>query len=84
VVCGLAPDGAVAVVCDACLEVHPPKFVCDGYIAKKGRVPFDELPPGEFKHDHAKHAAIESGCPHWPGCGCGTQSGPHTCEWRRQ
>lgn len=21
-------------------------------------------------------------CPHWPGCGCGTQSGPHTCEWR--
>jgi len=20
-------------------------------------------------------------CPHWPGCGCGTQSGPHTCEW---
>ena len=24
------------------------------------------------------------GCPHWPGCGCGTQSGPHTCEWRAQ
>lgn len=21
-------------------------------------------------------------CPHWPGCGCGTQSGPHTCEYR--
>jgi hypothetical protein len=21
-------------------------------------------------------------CPYWPGCGCGTQSGPHTCEWR--
>ena len=20
-------------------------------------------------------------CPHWPDCGCGTQSGPHTCEW---
>ena len=19
-------------------------------------------------------------CPHWPECGCGTQSGPHTCE----
>ncbi len=19
-------------------------------------------------------------CPHWPGCGCGTQRGPHTCE----
>jgi hypothetical protein len=23
-------------------------------------------------------------CPHWPGCGCGTQSGPHACEWRDQ
>jgi hypothetical protein len=21
-------------------------------------------------------------CPAWPECGCGTQSGPHTCEWR--
>lgn len=20
-------------------------------------------------------------CPLWPSCGCGTQSGPHTCEW---
>jgi hypothetical protein len=24
------------------------------------------------------------GCPAWPGCGCGTQSGPHTCEWRAE
>jgi hypothetical protein len=22
------------------------------------------------------------GCPAWPQCGCGTQSGPHTCEYR--
>jgi site-specific DNA-methyltransferase (adenine-specific) len=22
------------------------------------------------------------GCDRWPGCGCGTQSGPHTCEGR--
>ena len=22
------------------------------------------------------------GCPYWPGCGCGTQSGPHACEWK--
>jgi hypothetical protein len=20
-------------------------------------------------------------CPHYPDCGCGIQSGPHTCEW---
>jgi DNA modification methylase len=24
----------------------------------------------------------EIGCARWPGCGCGTQSGPHTCEGR--
>lgn len=22
-------------------------------------------------------------CPYYSACGCGTQSGPHTCEWRR-
>jgi hypothetical protein len=21
-------------------------------------------------------------CPHWPDCDCGTQSGPHSCEWK--
>jgi hypothetical protein len=24
------------------------------------------------------------GCPRWPKCGCGTQSGPHTCEWEQE
>jgi hypothetical protein len=23
-------------------------------------------------------------CPGWPNCGCGTQSGPHTCEYRAE
>ena len=23
-------------------------------------------------------------CPYWPRCGCGTQSGPHTCEWQEE
>ena len=22
-------------------------------------------------------------CPKWPSCGCGTQSGPHGCEWMK-
>jgi hypothetical protein len=26
--------------------------------------------------------AVGEICPYWPDCGCGTQSGPHTCEWR--
>lgn len=24
----------------------------------------------------------DSPCPWWTRCGCGTQSGPHACEWR--
>jgi len=23
-------------------------------------------------------------CPLWPDCGCGTQSGPHTCEVQQE
>jgi site-specific DNA-methyltransferase (adenine-specific) len=29
-------------------------------------------------------ARVLQSCPLYPGCGCGTQSGPHTCEWRAQ
>lgn len=56
-VCGLPPDGAVAVLCDACAALDgPPKFVCDGYPARGKRVPYDELPPGVFEHDPEMHA----------------------------
>ncbi len=27
---------------------------------------------------------MSGACPHWPACGCGTQSGPHTCEWEHR
>jgi hypothetical protein len=27
-------------------------------------------------------APAKVACPYWPGCGCGTQSGPHTCKWK--
>lgn len=26
--------------------------------------------------------ALMGSCPNWPGCGCGTQSGSHSCEWK--
>jgi len=33
----------------------------------------------------AAPSAVSTGyCPRWPGCGCGTQSGPHTCEWEHE
>lgn len=30
----------------------------------------------------AKEVARRVGCDRWPECGCGTLSGPHTCEGR--
>ncbi len=56
VICGLPCDGAVAVLCDDCLDkADPPRFVCSGYLAKEGRVPYGDLSPEEFDHDRTKH-----------------------------
>lgn len=55
-VCGLPSDGAVAVVCDPCLG-QTPRFVCAGYPADGERAPYEDLPPDEFKHNEAAHAA---------------------------
>lgn len=57
VVCGLPADGAVAVLCDTCVESgRPIKFICTGYPNKDGRTPTDDtgvLTP--FDHDMTKH-----------------------------
>jgi hypothetical protein len=61
VVCDLAADGALAVLCDACaaqaerdgLEAVL-QFACRGYPAKDGRVPYCEL-AGNHEHDISKH-----------------------------
>jgi hypothetical protein len=59
VVCDLPMDGAYAVLCDKCLTAYQAaefkglKFVCRGYPASDGRVPFDDLAPGHFDHDMA-------------------------------
>lgn len=59
VVCNLPPDGAMAVLCDTCLDIYEKdesalKFACKGYPAKDGRVPISEL-QGNHEHDHSKH-----------------------------
>ena len=55
VVCGLAPDGAVAVLCDGChLAGAEVKFACVGYPGKNERIPVGRL-GGEHKHDMAYH-----------------------------
>jgi hypothetical protein len=55
-VCNLPPDGAIAVVCDACFDAKKEiKFVCDGYPVMNQRVPIESLAPEEFDHDQEKH-----------------------------
>ena len=59
VVCNLAFDGAIAVVCDGCLE--KPKalvWACDGYLAEKKRIAYDQL-RGEHRHDMKFHPGEE-------------------------
>ena len=57
VVCHLPPDGATAVVCDACFAAKATlRFVCRGWPAVDGRVPIDELLLQEnHQHDPEAH-----------------------------
>jgi hypothetical protein len=50
VVCNLPADGAVAVLCDDCVE-QPIKAVCDGYPNEGKRVPIEQLSDEVFQHD---------------------------------
>jgi hypothetical protein len=53
--CGLPPDGAIAVLCDTCLETHATlRFACRGFPATDGRIPIGEL-TGKHKHNLASH-----------------------------
>lgn len=58
-VCHLPSDGAIAVLCDACVEAgREPTSACRGYVADKGRAPAWELPPGVFAHLPAFHPEL--------------------------
>jgi hypothetical protein len=57
VLCDLPMDGAIAVVCDACIG-QPLKFACRGYPGEEGRVPFAEL-RGTHQHNMRKHRTPE-------------------------
>lgn len=56
--CNLPQAGAVAVLCDECLEKSKgyPERICLGFPADNRRMPFSELDPEVFKHDEFKHA----------------------------
>jgi hypothetical protein len=59
VVCGLPPDGASAVVCDACLDQEAELiWACRGYPATEGRVGIEIL-IGAHCHDPGFHPELE-------------------------
>jgi hypothetical protein len=54
--CGLPPDYAIAVLCDACLAGKAEiKFVCTGYPASGGRTAIDQAPKVKVKHNPLYH-----------------------------
>lgn len=62
--CGLPSDGAVAVLCDLCTHRFAAgqaalKFVCRGYPAEDGRLPYAER--SRMKHEHAmeRHPEVQ-------------------------
>jgi hypothetical protein len=56
--CGATMDGAVAVVCDDCLESDAPlRFACLGWPGADGRVPIDDL-VGTHDHDLSRHPEL--------------------------
>jgi hypothetical protein len=56
--CGLPADGAIAVVCDDCLEAKAKlQAACRGYPGVDGRVPIAAL-TGEQRHYLAKHPVV--------------------------
>lgn len=65
--CGLACDGAVAVLCDVCLyEERPVREACFGHPAAGERVPLSSL-AGWHEHDLEKHSESMRKC---RVCGC--------------
>lgn len=59
-VCDLPLDGAVAVLCDDCLEAKAEiRFVCGGYPSQDGRVLIEDLPDGPFGHDLSVHFNVD-------------------------
>lgn len=60
-VCGLPPDGAIAVICDRCLEEENFNFkeICGGFGKDESRLPFPQNPE-KFEHDESKHQESEN------------------------
>ena len=60
-VCDLPSAGAVAVLCDKCIEAgEAPQRACLGYPDQNRRIPLSELTE-RFQHDDSKHPEVMVG-----------------------
>lgn len=64
VVCDLACDGAIALLCDRCADPTPPgpqlKFLCAGtYVMQGVRVAYAGFPQVPHVHDRSKHPELQ-------------------------
>ncbi len=60
VLCHLPCDGALAVLCDDCLDKKKePVFAVDGYLVEKKRIPIDRLITPHV-HDRCKHPVMDT------------------------
>lgn len=59
-VCKLECRGAMAILCDACVESHATlRFIAGGrYTTERVRVPLETFEQKPFNHDNVKHAAM--------------------------
>ena len=51
-VCNLPHEGAIAVLCDDCLDNGEIRFVVDGYAEDNKRLPIDEVQATAEPHNH--------------------------------
>ncbi len=70
--CGLPPDGAMAVICEACTKANqvrvgqfgtnlpPLRFVINGYAASRQRAAITAC-TGDHIHDYSKHPEVSLG-----------------------
>jgi hypothetical protein len=55
-ICGLPPNGCIAVVCDECFQAQRNlRWVCTGHPLTDGRTRWDKIEPVAFHHDMSKH-----------------------------
>lgn len=63
IVCNLPADGAIAVLCDGCMDLveagAQPVYVCRGFPASDGRALYCDLPAEPFHHDAVAHQREE-------------------------